>query len=271
MLFSYHVHSLWSDGKSEIRDMVIAGRDKGLSELGISDHYVLTPGREQMEWSMPIDDIDGYVEAVQTASGEAGEEMIVRLGLEVDFIPETAADLATVLSSQPFDYVIGSVHIINGFPVDGSIDDWKPLGQKERDEANRTYWIRIREMAESGLFDIAGHLDLCKKFALYPSIDLSAEIEAALDAISVSGMSVELNTAGWYMPCGEEYPNTSILRGCLKRNIPILVSADAHVPENLVRGYGRAYNLLKEIGFTEMVSYAGRQKFPCEIPSGEMG
>ena len=122
-------------------------------------------------------------------------------------------------------------------------------------------------MVETGMFDVAAHLDLSKKFAIYPSVDMSAEISAALDAIAASNMSVEINTSGWYKPCEEAYPSPSILRGCLERGISVLVGADAHSPEDLIRGYDRAYALLREVGFTEIASYAGRQKIMRPIPN----
>jgi histidinol-phosphatase (PHP family) len=266
MRVSYHCHSKWSDGEGTIADFVGAAGILGLDEFGISDHYVLTPNREKLWWSMAPDALDDYAADLQAASGDALDGLTVRLGVEADFIPETVGDLQEVLRSQPFDYVIGSVHIVNGFPIDNSPADWEPLATSERDEIIRTYWIRIREMAESRLFDFAGHLDLTKKFGIYPSIDPTTEIEKALDAIAASDMAVELNTSGWTYTAREEYPSSTILRGCLERGIPVVVSADAHKPANLIRGFDDAYSLLKEIGFTEQASFAGRQRFMSPLP-----
>ncbi len=266
MLASYHVHSRWSDGKSEIIEYIRAAREIGLDEVGISDHYVLTEDRRQLNWSMPIDGLDDYIDDVQSAAGEAGDDTIIRLGVEADFIPETVDDLAEVLRFQPFDYVIGSVHMVDGFPIDDVEADWEPLTQAERDDIIRAYWVRIRQMAESRVFDFVGHIDLTKKFGCYPSIDISDEISAALDAIAKSDMAVELNTAGWYYACAEAYPSPSILKQCLWRGIPVLVGSDAHTPENLARGYEDAYRLLLDIGYKQIVSYAGRQRFIHQLP-----
>ena len=258
---SYHVHSCFSDGESDIVEYVIAAGDMGLDEVGISDHYVLFPDRRKLDWNMPVDAMDEYVELVQSAAGEAPENLVVRLGIEADYIPETTAELREVLAYQPFDYVIGSVHFVDAFAVDGYVVAWEKLLQPEIDDIIRGYWVRVAEMARTGMYDIAGHLDLTKKFGFYPSVDLSREIDAALDAISEFCMTVEINTSGWYMPAGEQYPSVPILQGCLERGIPVMVSADAHKPENLMRGFDRAYALLREIGFQEVASYAGRMRF----------
>ena len=260
MLTSYHVHSKWSDGEGEIGEYIRAANEMGLDEVGISDHYVLTPSRRQPNWGMRLDGLDDYTQAVQSTAGEAREGLIVRLGVEADFISETIGEVKEALATQPFDYVIGSVHILNGFPIDGHKEDWEPLTVAERDDVIRGYWARVREMAASGEYDIAGHLDLTKKFGFRPTFDASDLISAALDAIARSGMTVELNTSGWHFPVGEMYPEPSILRGCFERNIPVIVTADAHTPANLTRSFDEAYRLIREIGFTEMVSYAGRER-----------
>lgn len=255
---SYHVHSCVSDGEAEIVEYIIAAGQMGLDEIGLSDHYVLFPDRRKLDWNMHVDGLDDYVEAVQSAAGEADETLIVRLGIEADYIPETTDELRNLLSFQPFDYIIGSVHFVDGFAIDADTRDWAKLSQAEVDEINRVYWIRIAEMARTGIYDIAGHLELTKKFGFYPSIDMSEEIGRALDAIAEVGMAVELNTSGWYMPACEQYPSVPILKGCLARGIPLMVNADAHKPENLARGFEDAYILLREIGFREVASYAGR-------------
>ncbi|HUV04296.1 MAG TPA: histidinol-phosphatase HisJ family protein [Armatimonadota bacterium] len=261
MLASYHVHTRWSDGGWGVADYVRAARAMGLDEIGISDHYVLIPDGGQVRWSMMLDALEGYVDAVQSAACEAGENLVVRLGIEADYFPETADVLKDVLASHPFDYVIGAVHILDGFPIDESAENWERLTQGDRDDVIRRYWIRLREMAESRMFDIAAHLDLTKKFGFKASVDLSDEISSALDAIASADMSVEVNTAGWYFACEEAYPAPSIIRQCLDRGIPVLIAADAHDPPDVIRGFDRARQLLQDMGCTHIASYAGRRRF----------
>ena len=257
---SYHVHSLFSDGKAEIAEYIRVAGEIGLDELGFSDHYVLAPGGKEVAWSMQPDEVDAYVEAVQTAAGEACG-MIIRLGIEMDYFPETTRELTEVLEAHPFDYAIGAVHFFDGFPIDERAENWETLSQSERDDIIRGYWIRMKEMAETGLFDIAAHLDLPKKFGFQASIDLSAEITAAVDAVARSGMAIEINTSGWYAPCAEAYPSFFLIKECKRRDIPLLVTSDAHMPVNLIRDFDRAYRLAREAGYSEMADFAGRQRY----------
>ena len=92
-------------------------------------------------------------------------------------------ELRRRLARHPFDYVIGSVHFVDGFPLDSRAADWEALAPAARDDQWRLYWRRLRRLAESGVFDFAAHLDLPKKFGFRPQADLTAAADDALAAI----------------------------------------------------------------------------------------
>lgn len=260
MLTSYHVHSIFSDGSNTIREIARAAAEAGLDEIGISDHYVLLPGARPVEWSMPPDALPTYLDEIRAAAGEFGDRVTIRYGLEADYDPHTVNELREALSAHPFDYVIGSVHFVDGFPIDESPEPWDAMNEAERDDMMRAYWARIALMADSGLFDFAGHLDLYKKFGHLPTADISADIDAALDAIARSGMAAELNTAGWFKPdIREAYPSPAIVRQCFARGIPMLVTADAHSASGLATAYDRGVRLLSEMGYSETPVFEKRR------------
>ncbi len=262
MLISYHNHTRWSDGAPTLAGQIQAARAAGLVELGISDHYVLTPPGIACEWSMDPDLLGDYVLEIRQAALETGA-LTLRLGLEADYFPETIEELRERLAPYPWDFVIGSVHYVDGFPIDSRAEDWASLTEAERDQVWRRYWELIGELAASGVFDFVGHLDLPKKFGYRPTVDLSAAAAAALDAVAAGNMAVEINTAGWSLPAGEAYPSLDLLRAARRRNIPLLINADAHFPETLTRHFDRARALAREAGYAEGVRYERRQRIPC--------
>lgn len=262
MLTSYHNHTTWSDGKVGVEEQIEAARAAGLDELGISDHYVMHPGKV-VEWSMPLDALDDYVAAMEHA--REGSPLPFRIGIEADYFPETIDELRRRLARHRFDYVIGSVHFVDGFPLDSSAADWEAITPAERDDQWRLYWQRLRELAESGVFDFAAHLDLPKKFGFRPRADLSEEAGAALAAIAAAGMAIEINTAGWSLPAQEAYPTRDLLRAARQLGIPLLINADAHRPEHLTHNFDRARALAAEAGYGELVRYEGRQRFPVPL------
>lgn len=245
-LSSYHVHSSWSDGSDSIPILAAAAHWHNLAEIGFSDHLVLAPPNPgPVSWSIRPESLPRYVEEVCAVQETC--PVPVRLGLEVDFFPGQAEIVRDLLAPYSFDYLIGSVHFVDGFPVDESSEHWEALTQAEINEIHRKYWQRVAAMAATGTFQLAGHLDIPKKFTFLPSEDMSGEIAAALDSIAAAGMMVELNTSGWGKPCHEAYPSEGILREAIKRNISIVVTADAHRKADLTQYYDRAFDLLAQL------------------------
>lgn len=261
MLTSYHVHTIRSDGQAPARAFATAALKLPLDELGFSDHYVLVTGTKVPEWSMALDELPAYCAEIAELQAEMKDSLTIRCGLEADFDPATARELTEVLAAYPFDYVIGSVHFVDGFPVDECKQKWDDITPSERNDVALGYLDRIERMAESGIFDIVGHFDLYKKFGYLPTVDVSGPIARALDAAARSGMAVEINASGLVKHIGEPYPSEDILRQCFERSIPILITADAHAPEDLTRGYPEARSLALRAGYTATVAFEGRRKF----------
>ncbi len=245
-LTSYHIHSSWSDGSDSIPDLAAAAQWHNLTEIGFSDHLVLAPPIPgPVSWSIRPESLPRYVEEVREARESC--PIPVRLGLEVDFFPGQDEIVRDLLSPYAFEYLIGSVHFVDGFPVDESREYWEALTQDEVNEIHRKYWQLIAAMAQTGAFQLAGHLDVLKKFAFRPTADLSQEIAIALDSIAAAGMTLELNTSGWGKPCHESYPSEGILREAISRRIPVVVTADAHRKADLTQYYDRAFDLLARL------------------------
>lgn len=258
MITSYHVHTKFSDGNNTIDEMIEAAVRAGVDEVGISDHYVLA-GSKIFGWSMQLVGLSDYFSAIDQAADAYRGKINVRYGLEADFVPETASDLAEILQSHPFDYVIGSIHLIDGLCIDGTKDYWDALDQSEQNDVIRTYWQMIPRLAKSGMFDIVGHMDLYKKFGSQPTVDISEDVAAALDAIAEAGIAVELNTSGWHKPIKEAYPSAMILKGCYKRGVPVVLTADAHTTKDITRDFDRGGQLLKNVGYTARAAFKNRK------------
>jgi histidinol-phosphatase (PHP family) len=258
MLTSYHVHSTFSDGDNSIDEMVQAAIDAGLDEVGISDHYVLLASGQQLDWSMPIDALSRYFDAIREAENAVNGKIAVKYGIEADFDPASVEDLREILQNNPFDYVIGSVHFVNGSTIDSHERYWLDLSEAERNEVILEYWSLVAKLARTGMFDIVGHIDLYKKFGAQPTVDISDAVITALDAVASAGMTVELNTAGWHKTIREAYPSAAILRACHKRGIPMMVTADAHNAKDIARDMERGRQLLRSVGYTQQITYKSR-------------
>ena len=258
MRASYHNHSTYSDGKATFDELIAWAREHHVTELGFSDHLALHPSGIDPKWAMSRTQLPTYVQEILQHQQALAGQLQIRLGLEVDWYPGAEDRIVQTLADYPWDYLIGSVHEINGFTVDHTAEPWKKLTAQQRDDIHQQYWIYLRAMAESGLFDIAAHLDLPKKFGYLPQRDLSREINLALDAIAQAGMVVELNTAGWHKRINDAYPSEAILQCCFERDIPVTISADAHQSDHLLRDFTRAVDRLRAVGYRELARFAQR-------------
>lgn len=261
---SFHNHTNMSDGKFSLEAMTTEAQRIGFTEFGISDHYSLAPAPLKVSWSMKEDFLPEYFRKLQSASG-ALNGLSLRFGLEADYFPETADRLKQILKDFPLDYVIGSVHYIGSFPLDESADFWKKLSVQECDEMWKTYWVRIRQMAETGCFDIVGHIDLPKKFGFRPSVDLTSEIHSALVAIKNAGMVMEINTAGWSYPAHEAYPSIELLKKAHELGIPVMINSDAHNPKHLKRSFRQALLWVRLAGFSDVVRFEKRKQIKVPL------
>ncbi len=257
MIATYHNHSTYSDGTGSVAEMIAKAAELGVDELGISDHLLFHPAGETPHWAMPLERFDDYVRELLSYRGMSSP--VVRLGLEVDWFPGQAETIRGALEGVPFDYLIGSVHEVDGFRVDLSADRWDRLTVDERNERHRQYWRNVRSMAESGLFDIVAHLDLPKKFGHRQTVDLDDVINEALDAVAQAGLVVEVNTAGWHKPCLDGYPAIDLLKQCRQRDIAVTISSDAHEPDHILRDFPRAVQRLTKAGYEQVARFAERQ------------
>jgi histidinol-phosphatase (PHP family) len=157
-----------------------------------------------------------------------------------------------ILSAYPYDFVIGSVHMIDNWAFDDP-DPPQNLKWKEKDvdTVYRDYYRLLRGSAESGLFDIMGHVDLVKKFGHRPAGNLQTEVEETARIFRKAGVTVEINTSGLRKPVKEIYPSLEVLKVYSSHGVPITFSSDSHDPNDVGRDYDKAADLARAAGYKD--------------------
>lgn len=245
-----------------MHEYVEAAIAAGIQEIGFSDHipmYWLPEEQRDPGIAMPMAELPEYVEDVLRLR-ERYSEIPIRLGIEADFIPGREEELKKLLEPYPWDYVIGSVHFIGdwGFDDPSTVNryaDW------DISELYAKFFTLERLAAESGLFDILAHLDLIKKFGHRPSNDLQRLYEDMAGVVAEAGVAIELSTAGLRKPVQEVYPHPSLLKACCERRVPLVISSDAHSPQEVAWGFADARELAIQTGYRSVVRFEGRKRF----------
>ena len=267
MIVDYHMHLRGTDDSplgpysaDRAEEYVEQARRAGIDEIGFSDHvYYFRQTRELWEitWLAErcADDLDEYVDAVVEAKRRG---LLVKLGLEVDYFPGIETGIAELLEPYPWDYVLGSVHFVDGFPVDQEpgLVHKLPAG-----EAWRRYFVWLRNAARSGLFDSLAHPDLVKIFGMRAPQDEThyLHVETA-DAIEASGVCVEVSAAGLHKHVGELYPDRELLAACHERGVPITLASDAHRPEHVGRDVDKAAAFACAVGYETVTVFDQRER-----------
>lgn len=250
-LVDYHTHSVLSDGKNTYEEMIRSAVAKGLDEIGFSDHVCLKP----VNWAIRPEDIAVMTEQILDLKEKYADQIRIRYGIEVDFFPGKEEKIAQLIEQIPVDYVIGSVHFIGDWNFD---TDQSLYGKWSNDKLYKKYFRLIQKAARSGLFDVVGHLDIIKKFRVYPETNQDKLFEETVAIIKENNLVVELNTGGFDRPCAEFTPDANILEMCFRHQVPVTLSSDAHRVEHIARHYENAVSLLRQIGYTEIIGFSKR-------------
>lgn len=236
----------------------------GLTEIGFSDHSPML--RDDFDdWRMRLDQLDQYVAMVRQAQRKH-PSLVIKLALEVDYIPGHENWIRQLAARHSWDYLIGSVHYVSD---SWDLDNPKKLSQwRERDPFDvwTVYFERLTKAAESGLFEIIGHADLAKKFCFYPTKDCTHLFTDFLQAAQKTGTAIELNTAGLRKECKEIYPSRRILELARETGVAITFGSDAHAPEEVGMNFSDAVQLARNVGYTHCRAFTQRQAIEVKLP-----
>jgi len=253
----YHTHTpLCHHAKGEPTELAAQALRIGLEEMGFSDHSPM-PQDDFDDWRMRASDLDSYVAKVEQARRDH-PGLSIKLALEVDYLPGFEDWIRELTARYRWDYLIGSVHYLSQWAIDNpnQMSEWK---KRDPLEVWTSYCEHLTKAARSGLFDIIGHIDLCKRFCFYPPGDWASLFKNFLSAAKDSGVAIELNTGGLRKDCREIYPSPAILHLAAKEQVPITFGSDAHAPEDIGFSFPKAMELARSAGYTSWVRFTQRR------------
>ena len=238
-MFDFHMHSTVSfDAKDNARDMVAAAESRGLKEICFTDHIDYTP-----EMDMVFDT------AVYRAAYENlhSDKVLIRRGMEYGLEPGNQTRLKEDLSRFPFDFVIGSVHLVDGLDV-----YLEPYWQgKSYEQAIRLFLENTLACVESHEdYDVLGHLTFIAKARANPRKELiryedhSALFDEILRQLVRHEKGMEVNTSGVDL-CGGTLPTLDYIRRFHELGGRIVtVGSDAH---NCARVGQYSFEVVKQL------------------------
>ena len=224
-----HMHTVFSDGENTPEEMVREAIRRGLDTVGISDHSHLDPCDMSEEATLE------YRKEIARLKEKYAGQIRVLCGLERDYISD---------DFRPYDYVIGSVHLLT-MPDGHHVSvDWTAEKQREGVEKYfggdwyafaEEYYATEAKVVEVTKCDIIGHFDLITKFTEQsPDFDLRhpryvKAWQRAADVLLKTGKPFEINTGA--MSRGyrtEPYPARDIREYIRAAGGKMILSSDSH-------------------------------------------
>lgn len=256
MIVDYHMHlrdpaGLIDHTLAGVERFVEVAAERRVDEIGFTEHVYYFRQTSEL-WSVPYQsercayDLDTYVDAVLEAKRQG---LPVKLALEVDYVGADQQRLAELLAPYPWDYLLGSVHWIDGEAIDAKPGMWE---NSSVEDVWRAYFAALAELAP--FVDVLAHPDLPKIFGSRPSDPRS--FYPRLD-----GVALEISTAGLRKQVGELYPDPALLAGR-----PITLASDAHEPALVGEDFDQALALARAAGYDTVTVFDGRR--PRQEPLG---
>ena len=249
-MYSYHIHSAFSDGKNTPEEIVRAAVDAGFTAIGFSDH-----GFTEYDLRYCMKDLTGYIKEIRRLKEEYKGRIQIYTGIEEDaFSP---------LHRESFDYVIGSCHYIEKdgryYPIDSNHAYFKTcLSLFDNDclAFAEAYYRRFCDYICLRKPDIIGHFDLITKFdelgeSLFLENPRYTEIaEKYIFEAMRSGCIFEVNTGAMARGLrSTPYPYENLLYILRKNRAAVILSSDSHSADTLAFQFEETKMHLREIGF----------------------
>ena len=255
-----HMHSSFSsDSDAPMERMIEAAIEAGLSYICFTEHedyHYQDPTMFQL-------DPPRYWEKVTELKERYRDRITVLRGVELGIASDMFREGEELLSAYPFDFVIGSKHLMDGGdPYDRSF--WEG---RDREALLHRWFSQMRDDIEAyPVFDSLGHLDYVARYMpggirAFDWKNYEEEICGILKALIANDIALEVNTNSFRYGTDQPHPQTAVIEKYLEMGGSLItIGSDAHAPERVAQEFSRTEKILAEIGITQSVLYEGRHR-----------
>ena len=269
MLIDYHIHNHFSpDSDSDTKAIIQKAQKKNLDAIAITNHT---------EWFEEGEGISGRfkperdIERFRKAEKEIKEiredfpSVQVAFGAELQYEEGNMDNLTNLVEITPFDFILGSVHNVDGINISGNkhIDDF--LRDRTEEEAYTLYFEDMLKLVEWGHVDVIAHFDIIKKYSYKKYGPFQPEkhkliIQKVLQKMKEKGIGIELNTGSLHKNCEELFPHPEILKWCLEIGVEhFTFGSDAHSINGIARHFDEVLKIAKDVGIITLSTYEKRE------------
>ncbi|MED3793599.1 MULTISPECIES: histidinol-phosphatase HisJ family protein [Niallia] len=258
----YHHHSNHSfDSKAIMMEICKEAITKGVQEICFTEHFSVNPNAPtygHMNWP-------NYLADIQKCQVIYEDQLLIKIGIELCEPHLMREQYKAVLSTIPFDYVLGSVHNLAGLTLR------KYMNAHPNEDIYLAYFKEMYELVTYADIDVLAHFDLMKRYAhatrgIYTFADYQEIISSILKMAIKRGIGLEINTSGWRTKLNESLPFLEVLKLYKELGGEILtIGSDSHKKEDVGAGFTEALNLAKEAGFSSYYTFEKRKPIRIDM------
>ncbi|MBM7866490.1 histidinol phosphate phosphatase [Heliobacterium gestii] len=226
MIFDTHVHTRFSTDSLMALDQAKERAEKLGIGLIITDHM-------DLEYPKPHSftfDVDAFFRAYEPCRSER-----LRLGIEMGMRSELVDHNRTLASAYPFDFIIGSIHVVDGVEVVAQ----RFFQGRTKQEVYDRYFDNMLDCVKAYDFiDSLGHIDYIARYALLddPEIHYSEfreRIDPILAVLAERGQAIEINARRLGNPAVAEAILPIYRRFAELGGRRVTIGSDAHTPRDV--------------------------------------
>lgn len=256
----FHLHTAFSaDCDTPAEEMVQTAIKNGLDILCLTDHMDMDFPYPKVAFDL---DTESYYQEYLRLKELYKDRLDLRFGVELGLQEHLVKEHKEYISSYPFDFVIGSLHLVN------RVDPWYPdyfEGRSDEDAFTEYFQALYDNLKAYHDFDVLGHLDYIVRYSPNKNANYSYEkfqylIDPILEFVVEHGIGLEVNTGSIKSGLNATNPAPEILTRYRELGGEIItLGSDAHVPQYVGFHLKEMQRLLKELGFTHFTVFKDRK------------
>lgn len=267
MLSDFHIHPDFSiDAVGSVEEYCRRALKLGLGAICFTTHYDYNPLKDkssgywiyhgsQVELTDEI--VEVYLEEIEKVRDKFKENgLAVYRGIEIDYTPGSEREAVRLRSKFQFDFVIGSVHILNGYAISENDEAEEYFSRRSIEQMTGEYFPLLESAARCESFDSLGHIDYYARYARrfygdeIERLDLK-RYDPVFGILKSNGTGIEINTSPYKRGEAGFHPSRRILEYAIENGVKISsIGSDSHRPDHLGMGIKEAYEFMKSRNIT---------------------
>ncbi|MEC9487991.1 MAG: histidinol-phosphatase HisJ family protein [Halanaerobium sp.] len=269
-IFDCHVHSYFSeDSELSMAEAILYAMEKGLGGLAFTDHVDL--GYPYAE-DYPVLDYEEYTRQIRKLQRKVYPGFKVLTGIELGLQHDNLQDNQAFMRDKDFDFVIGSIHSIDGEPLaEGDVFQTRDID----DVFSRFLQYTYEVISNYSNFDVLGHLDIIRRYSGNLEHNLSIDkhqelVDAILKALIDKGKGIEVNTSGIRYGLNSFHPEFWVLQRYNQLGGKVVtIGSDAHRLEGIGTYFKQGIEMINQAGFKYITYFKKRE--PEFLPISKVG